>query len=335
MKETKTVEDQSWKMSGGIAPAPIGPLYKLGATLNALAMLMLPALYLAMIGGIGWLVYKHAVDDTDLLEGAGNAQIFGYIVPIVVGSIAIVFLIKPLFARRAKQPPTMEVTREQQPRLFAFIDEICALVRSPRPRHVVLDMQVNASAGFSREFGSLLRRDLTLTIGLPLAAGLSVRDFGGVLAHEFGHFAQGAGMRLTYVIRSLNAWFARLVYERDSWDEFLRVASSRIDIRIGIIFYLARFMVWLTRKILWAFMWVGHGLSCFMLRQMEFDADHYETQIAGSDSFAKTSQAIRVIELGRQRAINLQQESFSSGRLVDDLPGCALDAQLLRVSPAW
>ncbi len=318
-----TVQDQPWKISGGIAPAPLGPLYQLGATLNALAMLLLPGLYLAMVGGIGWLVYQHATEDTGMLEGTGNSrdQVFGYIVPIVVGSIAVVFLIKPLFARRAKQPPALEITREQQPRLFAFIDEICALVRAPRPRRVVLDMQVNASAGFSRKFGSLLRRDLTLTIGLPLTAGLSMREFGGVLAHEFGHFAQGAGMRLTYVICSLNAWFARLVYERDSWDDFLRAASSRIDIRIGIIFYLARAMVWLTRKILWVFMWVGHGLSCFMLRQMEFDADHYETQIAGSDAFATTSQVIRVIGVARQRAMSLQQESFSSGRLVDDLPG--------------
>jgi Zn-dependent protease with chaperone function len=36
---------------------------------------------------------------------------------------------------------------------------------------------------------------LVLVIGLPLAAGMSMRQVAGVLAHEFGHFAQGAGMR--------------------------------------------------------------------------------------------------------------------------------------------
>ena len=54
-----------------------------------------------------------------------------------------------------------------------------------------------------------------LTVGLPLVEGLNVRQLGGVLAHEFGHFAQGSGMCLTYLIRSVNAWFGRVAYQRD------------------------------------------------------------------------------------------------------------------------
>ena len=46
-----------------------------------------------------------------------------------------------------------------------------------------------------------------LTIGLPLVAGLSLREFAGIIAHEFGHFTQGFGMRLSYVIRQINGWF--------------------------------------------------------------------------------------------------------------------------------
>jgi hypothetical protein len=63
--------------------------------------------------------------------------------------------------------------------------------------------------------------DLVLTIGMPLVAGMSLRQFAGVLAHEFGHFSQGAGMRLSFIIRSINLWFMRVVYERDDWDERL------------------------------------------------------------------------------------------------------------------
>ena len=255
-----------------------------------------------------------------------------YFLLLIAGGITLIFMIKPLFARRPKQPPPLEITRAQQPEVFAFIDDICALVRAPRPRHVFVDMQINASASFSRHFGSLLRRDLTLTIGLPLVTELSVREFGGVLAHEFGHFAQGAGMRITYVIRSSNAWFARIVYERDRLDEFLRAASKRIDIRIGIIFYSARLMVWLTRKILWVFMWLGNALSCFMMRQMEFDADHYETQVAGSEGFVQTAEMLRLLNAGWRRAVGIQQESYRAGRLVDDLPGfVALETRRLPV----
>jgi Zn-dependent protease with chaperone function len=314
--------EKPWKISGRIAPAKIGPLYKLGTTLTALFMVLLPLVYVGLIAGVVWAIYAHAVYDTELLEssrGNGRGNFFAYIVPLVGGVFVVIFMVKPLFARRAKRPPQMEITRQQQPQLFAFIDQICGLVRAPKPRRVVVDLQVNASASFTRGMWSLTQNDLTLTIGLPLVTGLSTRELGGVFAHEFGHFAQGAGMRMTYIIRSLNAWFARLVYERDSWDKFLRDASSKIDIRIGIVFYVARLAVWLTRKVLWAFMMAGHGISCFMLRQMEFDADHYETQVAGSEAFKRTCQALPVIGAGWQRAVSRQQESFAAKRLVNDL----------------
>lgn len=61
----------------------------------------------------------------------------------------------------------------------------------------------------------LFGNDLVLTIGMPLVLGLSLRQFAGVLAHEFGHFSQGAGMRLTFIIRTISVWFTRVVYERD------------------------------------------------------------------------------------------------------------------------
>ena len=137
-------------------------------------------------------------------------------------------------------------------------------------------------------------------------------------------------MRMMYVIRATNAWLARIVYERDGLDEFLRDLSRRLPIQFGLIFYFARLMVWLTRKILWFFMWAGHALSCFMLRQMEFDADHYETQVGGSESFVRTMSALRLLNLGFHRAVKIQQESFTAGRLVDDMPGLfALEIQRL------
>ena len=319
--------EKPWKISRRITPARIGPLYKVGAVLTALAMLLLPMLYLGLIAGVAWELYDRCMNaGTDPDE---SSQLY-FILPI--GVILLVSMIKPLFARRAKTTPPVEITREQEPQLFAFIDQICALVRAPRPKRVVVDLKVNASASFARGFLGLARNHLTLTVGLPLVTGLTVRQLGGVFAHEFGHFAQGAGMRLTYIIRSVNAWFGRLVYERDSWDSFLREAARRIDIRIGIIFYLAMLIVWITRKILWLFMWLGHGISCFMLRQMEYDADSYEIQVAGSDAFLATCQALPVIGAGWQRAVSRQQDSFATHRLVDDLATyTALETK--RVSP--
>ena len=179
--------------------------------------------------------------------------------------------------------------REDEPRLFAFIEQICDLARAPRPRRVLVNLDVNASASLSHGVWSLFSRNLTLTIGLPLAGGLTARQFGGVLAHEFGHFAQGAGMKTTYVVRMVSFWFARVVYERDRMDAALENWAKGLDIRIGIVLHTARLMVWCVRRVLWVLMSVGQLISSALMRQMEFDADHYEIQTAGSEGFISTA----------------------------------------------
>ena len=138
------------------------------------------------------------------------------------------------------------------------------------------------------------------------------------------HFAQGSAMRLTYVVRSVNAWFARVVYERDEWDQRLVDWSREVDLRIGIIFYLARFFVWLTRRILWLLMWLGHGISCFMLRQMEFDADRYEARVAGSQAFAETARRLHVLMAAYQGAMADLGSSWREKRLGDNLPALVM-----------
>jgi Zn-dependent protease with chaperone function len=311
-----------WSIDGSVAPAPVSFFYKIGLAAVALMMVLLPLLYLAIIAATGYAVYRHAVDPFfDFENVSGLTGVLLYVGPIIIGVILVFFMIKPLLARRVKPAEAVPVTAEEEPELFRFIDAICDLVKAPRPKRVLLDLQVNASASFRRGLLSLFGRDLTLTLGLPLAAGLNVRELGGVLAHEFGHFAQGAGMRLTFIVRSVNAWFARVVYERDAWDNRLRNAAGRVDFRIAIILQLARAMIWLTRRILWALMMVGHGISCFMLRQMEFDADRFETQVAGTAAFASTTRRLHLLNVAWQRTLSRQQDAFLTKRLVDDLPG--------------
>src|SRR5258708_37618736 len=58
----------------------------------------------------------------------------------------------------------------------------------------------------------------------------------------------------------------------------------------------ARAGVGLSRGVLWLLMMTGHALSGFLLRQMEFDADRWEVQLAGSAGFE--SATLRLATLG-------------------------------------
>ena len=305
-----------WRIVGETRPKPVSLLYKLGLAAVALVMVLLPIIYVGIIVLVAWGVYEHALHPRYQL-GGGTVALLGYLAPIIVGGVLVFFMIKPLFARRPKNYELHGVLPGEEPELFRLIYAVCDLVQAPRPARVLVDLQVNAFAGFRRGPPDLLRRRLTLSIGLPLVAGLSVRQFGGVLAHEFGHFSQGAAMSLTFIVRSVNAWFARVVYERDTWDDRLRSSAQRSDFRFGIILHLARAMVWVTRRILWLLMNVGHAVSCFMMRQMEFDADRLESQVAGSETFAETTRDFQLLNAAWQQTITQQTEAYATNRLVN------------------
>jgi Zn-dependent protease with chaperone function len=194
-------------------------LYQIALATVALTMVVLPLVYLALLGAAGWAVYWWAIHGTFLFHGGGGGRILivkglVYVVPLFAGVVTVFFMIKPLLARRAPQAEPLALNPSAEPVLFTLICQICQAVGAPLPTRIFLDCQVNAAAGFRRGALSFLGNDLVLVIGLPLVAGISAREFAGVLAHEFGHFAQGFGMRTSYVIRRINSWFERVAYER-------------------------------------------------------------------------------------------------------------------------
>src|SRR5262249_33582850 len=162
-----------------------------------------------------------------------------------VGAILLFFMVKPFFARRSRAQKLRTLEFGEEPLLFALVTRVAQAVEAPEPKRIDVDCQVNASASFGSKLGVVFGGDLVLTVGLPLVAGLSIQQFAGAIAHELGHFTQGAGMRLSYVVRSVNAWFARIVYERDDWDESLVRGCEQGD-RLSLFLLVAMFCVWLT-----------------------------------------------------------------------------------------
>lgn len=317
-----------------IPPPAVSIFYRLGIVAVGFMMVLLPVVYLILVAGVGYLLYLHAFHWgpgllNELSGARGRNQLTGFVLmyfgPLIAGGILLLLMMKPLLARRPARPARRLLDPQQEPFLFDFVGCICDALGSPRPKEIVLDSAVNASAGFRRGWLSLIGGDLVLTIGMPLIAGMTARQFAGVLAHEFGHFAQGTGMRVTFIVRSINAWFARVVYEEDSWDEKLLKWGEQISIRETIvIIWTTRGFIWLTKRILWVLMQAGHAISCFMLRQMEFDADRCEARLAGSETFAETADRLQVLNVAWQGALADVRGSWTEKQLADDLCGLML-----------
>ena len=307
-----------------IQPVRAGPLYLAGLALVATAMLVLPLIYIAIVALVAYGVFWHATQNISIFTGPGGGargKFLAYVTPLVVGIILLVFMVKPLFARRVRSHPPLSLSREEEPLLFAFVERLCQIVGAPVPRRIDVDTQVNASASFMGGVWGLFTNRLVLTVGLPLVAGLDLRQLAGVVAHEFGHFTQGFAMRLDFVVRTINMWFAHLVYERDEWDYKLARLSAHVDWwGFTLVVLVAQLCVWVTRRVLWVLMFVGHLISSFMSRQMEFDADKCQARVAGADAFAQTFERVNLLALASQAAFGDLDAAWRERRLCDNLP---------------
>jgi len=309
-------------LRGKTKPIRTPPLYFAGLILVAGAMIVLPLVYLAVIALVIYAVYWHCINDTGLLQISHSSWIslLLYVGPIVVGAILVLFMIKPIFARRTSGGKPMVLKRAEEPLLYEFVDQLCDMVGAPHPREIAVDCQVNAAAGFKNALG-LVTGNLVLMIGLPLAAGFELRQLTAVLAHEFGHFAQGSAMRLSYLIRTINAWFARLVFERDKWDRMLVTQSRRGGhYAIRLVCSACRIAIWLTRWILWCLMWTGNVISSFMLRQMEYDADRCAARVVGSSVMEGVAERASSLALAFHMSLADLSTAWREKRLADDLP---------------
>ena len=279
-------------------------LYQFSLLLVTVTMLLLPLIYCALVGAAVYGVYYHALHHWGPIMGFGGMRggrimilkFLIYFIPLFVGAVVVFFMFKPIFAGRPKRAQPLALNPADNPLLYAFIEKICATVGAPSPKRIDLDCELNASASFRRGLGSLAGNDLVLTIGLPLVANLSAAEFGGVVAHEFGHFTQSVGMRLSFLIRTVNFWFMRVVYERDAWDEALEEwANEAEDGWVTAIVWAAQIGVWFARMILRLLMYAGLLIGGFMLRQMEYDADACEIKLVGSETFERTQRKLATL----------------------------------------
>lgn len=302
---------------------------RLTAALAVLLAIVVVYLGLLVVTSYGlWSHWASASVVTTIRRAFMSPAVYGAF--CVAGPILCAFLVKPVFTGGRAKATAITLERQAEPRLFAFIDRLCSAQGAPPPRRIRVDTDVNASAGLRHGLISLFRDDLVLTIGLPLVRAMTLRELTGVLAHEFGHFAQGSAMRLSYVIRVVTNFLLRISHERDGFDEALVEASrfrSFLDIRITLILWLfalfmhgVRVFLWAARSLMKGLAWVALAASAALLREMEYDADRHEARISGQESFASVGNRLIVLGAARQAAASLQHRWWITRRLADDVP---------------
>lgn len=309
---------------GDVPPLRPTLAYRTALTAVAVAMVLIPLLYFSLIAVTTWGTALYSRYYFGSLIPNNGPWLVGAL-PLFVLVVVLVCLVKPLFARPANPDKPLRLDPKEEPLLFAFVGRLCQALGAPVPREIHVDCQVNASAGFRRGLLSLFGDDMALTLGLPIIQGLSLQQLAGVMAHELGHFSQKAGMRVSYVIRVVNFWLARLVYGRDRFDELIQQGADRMPLRwLRFFFQVALFCVRMTRWFLKALMTLGHMISSIMMKQMEYDADRYEVRLAGFSSFDTTMREMFSLGVAHEMAMENLGAQWREKRLADNFPHLVL-----------
>lgn len=244
-----------------------------------------------------------------------------------ISALIAVFLVKALFAvRKGGTLLGSEVTRESEPKLFAFLDELARVTGAPRAHRVFLSNQVNAAVFYDLSLKELLLPSKkNLEIGLPLVNALSLSELTAVLAHEFGHFSQSSMAigQWVYVARQVAA---QLIAARDWLDNGL-TRLSRTNLRVAWIGWIVQLVIWSIRSLLnVAFRGVVLAERA-LSREMEFHADLVAVSITGSEPLIVALARLQATDDTWDEALGIAAKQAEEGRLVPDL--FALQPQVL------
>jgi Zn-dependent protease with chaperone function len=213
-------------------------------------------------------------------------------VGLVVALPALLFflyLVKGFFKASPKERQVrVEITADDQPLLFDFIERLCEEIDAPRPHKVYVSHEVNAAVMPATRLVNLFwpgRQDLL--IGLGLVNVLNLSEFKEVLAHEFGHFSQKSTHLTSYVYRIL-VIFQKLVFDRDWFDSAIEGLKNSRDMRgsptlLSAVGWAIYALVWLLRNVLAGVFFLIRLLELSLRRQMEFNADLVAVSVVGSD----------------------------------------------------
>ncbi|UPG91987.1 M48 family metalloprotease [Luteibacter aegosomaticola] len=288
-----------------------GAAYRRHAWIAVISLMLFIALYLALTGWFAWIGISQLMK---VVNGGFLAFLTG------IGSLFLAaFLLKGLFFRKRRADNAgMELTRAQEPRLFAFLDRLADEAGAPRPHRVFVSGRVNAGVFYDLSLLNLLfpsRKNLE--IGLALVNMLNLGEFKAVLAHEFGHFAQRS-MAVGRWVYTAQQIASHIVVKRDALDGFLR-RLSRLDIRIAWVGWLLGIVVWALRALVDVVFRLVVVAQRMLSREMEMQADLVAVSLTGSDALILALHRLEAAEDAWERSLSFMRNELAAKHPPRDL----------------
>lgn len=279
-----------------------------------LGLLLFVILY---VGLASWFTYTAYRMIAGMMVG-GEGAVAAFFAALPSAFLAIFMWKAIFFIRRGIDNPGLEITADDQPRLFAFLYELADELNAPRPHRVYISPNVNASVFFDVSIlNFILPSKKNLVIGLGLVNVVNRSELKAVLAHEFGHFAQRsmAVGRWVYVGEQIAG---HIIAKRDLLDRTLDFISS-IDLRVSWIGWIMRTVVWSIRSLMETVFGLVVLSHRALSREMEFQADLVAVSVTGSDALIHALYRLQPADEDWERSLEFANGLLGKEKVVKDL----------------
>jgi Zn-dependent protease with chaperone function len=287
-----------------------------------MSMVLFLAAYILLFTAAVALVFLMAFIGITLVDAIRNFWVTVISIGLVLSSLMLLyFLIKFIFKKPERDYSAMlEVTEEEQPRLFQFLRQLTSETKSPFPKKVYVSADVNASVFYDSSFWNLFfpaRKNLN--IGLGLVNTLNTSEFKAVMAHEFGHFSQRS-MKLGVYVYNMHHVIYNLIYDNENYEDTMRVVGNlHWSLKIGMSMNL--FLVKQIQNVLAEVYRYVNRHYMQLSREMEFNADAIAAFVAGSNHTIKCLRRIEMASLCfNQMFVFLQTLNVQKKRPVNVYP---------------
>lgn len=277
-----------------------------GTWLVLAVLLLLVAVYFAILGGLAFGVYWLATHDF-------GTSIPSWVVSVAMAAAAILLLclIRPLVMPRERPAEIVPLPADKQPLLADFVAKIAEQVHAAPPTV----MQAECSPRVTVD-----AKGRTLSLGLPLVTNLTVEQLGGLIAAQLAMHRRGAGCGPANLIRSINGWMWRSVYQEDRFDRWITRANLRPGFHPGRLLLPLRAFSFLARVVLWIPMFIGNTVAASLARESELDADRIAARLIGGKAWTATLERLKVVAFTWEGILTELPFLYKEQQLPDSLP---------------
>ncbi len=218
----------------------------------------------------------------DLIESPNSFFITLYVITLAVFLTVFFSLMRPIFFRPVDTVLKTSLS-EEEPALYAFVNTFSALMSVDAVQRVQVSMDVALDVSYPT-WRSLRDGRLTLKLGLPLIATLSLNEFAALLVHQLAPY-QNADIKTRFsLIRGIRAWLYGAVHNEDAFTSWLDKWSEKSAL-LGKLLAPARLGTAVVNQLFQGGLNVVEVVSGGAVEQVQFYADEMQAQVCGSAYF--------------------------------------------------